>query len=57
VVNEDRLRDVFEMFDCDGSGYITVDEIKRMLGGDKTRKTLKSRASNNNNKMDSILIS
>lgn len=57
VVNEERLREVFEMFDFDGSGYITVDEIKRMLGGDKKQKTVKSKISNNNNKMESILIS
>jgi Ca2+-binding EF-hand superfamily protein len=33
VVNEDRLREVFDMFDCDQSGFITADEIKKMLGG------------------------
>jgi calcium-dependent protein kinase len=33
IVREDRLREVFDMFDVDKSGAITVDEIKKILGG------------------------
>jgi len=33
IVREDRLREVFNIFDCDRSGAITVDEIKKILGG------------------------
>jgi calcium-dependent protein kinase len=33
VINEERLREVFNLFDSDKSGAITVDEIKRLLGG------------------------
>lgn len=33
VINEDRLREVFNLFDIDKSGAITVDEIKKLLGG------------------------
>jgi Ca2+-binding EF-hand superfamily protein len=34
VINEDKLREVFNMFDIDKSGAITVDEIKKLLGGE-----------------------
>lgn len=37
VINEDRLREVFNMFDIDKSGAITVDEIKKLLGGGGTQ--------------------
>lgn len=33
LIREDRLREVFDMFDVDHSGAITVDEIKQILGG------------------------
>lgn len=33
IVNEERLRKVFDIFDLDKSGAITVDEIKILLGG------------------------
>lgn len=33
IVNEERLREVFNIFDSDRSGAITVDEIKKLLGG------------------------
>ncbi len=33
LINEDRLREVFNLFDVDGSGTITADEIKKLLGG------------------------
>jgi Ca2+-binding EF-hand superfamily protein len=33
VINEERLKEVFNMFDIDKSGAITVDEIKKLLGG------------------------
>jgi calcium-dependent protein kinase len=33
IIREDRLREVFNMFDVDRSGEITVDEIKKILGG------------------------
>jgi calcium-dependent protein kinase len=33
IVKEERLREVFNMFDVDKSGAITVDEIKKILGG------------------------
>lgn len=32
-MREDRLREVFNIFDVDKSGAITVDEIKKILGG------------------------
>ena len=39
IVNEDRLREVFDIFDVDRSGAITVDEIKKILGnGNKVSK-------------------
>ena len=38
VVTEQRLREVFNIFDIDQSGAITVDEIKKMLGGATTQK-------------------
>ena len=34
VINEEKLREVFNMFDIDKSGAITVDEIKKLLGGE-----------------------
>jgi Ca2+-binding EF-hand superfamily protein len=42
VINEERLREVFDMFDSDQSGYITVDEIKKMLGGSAGNKDAKT---------------
>ncbi len=33
IVNEDRLKEVFNIFDYDRSGAITVDNIKKILGG------------------------
>lgn len=33
IIKEERLREVFNMFDVDRSGAITVDEIKKILGG------------------------
>lgn len=33
IVNEDLLKEVFNIFDSDRSGAITVDEIKKLLGG------------------------
>ena len=54
VVNEDRLREVFDMFDCDQSGFITADEIKKMLGGgDSQKKTPKPKSSAN--KVESLI--
>lgn len=62
VINEERLREVFDMFDYDKSGSITVDEIKKMLGGgagESRAKELipKSKSSNNNNRLDSLNVS
>ena len=28
TVTEEELRDAFRVFDCDGNGYITPDELK-----------------------------
>ena len=38
IIREDRLREVFNMFDVDQSGAITVDEIKQILGGKANRE-------------------
>lgn len=38
IVNEERLREVFNIFDSDRSGAITVDEIKKLLGGGSQAK-------------------
>ena len=55
-MNEDRLREVFDMFDCDQSGFITADEIKKMLGGgEKQKKTPKPK--NSANIVDSLIAS
>ena len=32
IVHEDKLKEVFSLFDSDNSGTITVDEIKKVLG-------------------------
>ena len=37
IVNEERLREVFDIFDVDRSGAITVDEIKKILGNGHKR--------------------
>lgn len=31
-INDDRLKEVFDLFDIDQSGTITADEIKKVLG-------------------------
>jgi calcium-dependent protein kinase len=41
LIREDRLREVFDMFDVDHSGAITVDEIKQILGGGAMAKAEK----------------
>ncbi|CDW91278.1 protein kinase domain containing protein [Stylonychia lemnae] len=35
MVHEDKLKEVFNLFDIDHSGTITVDEIKKILGNSK----------------------
>lgn len=45
IVNEARLREVFDIFDYDRSGAITVDEIKKILGGGGGPKGEKKRDS------------
>jgi len=37
MVQEDKLREVFNLFDIDHSGTITVDEIKKILGNSKDK--------------------
>lgn len=32
MINEDKLRQAFEFFDKDGSGSISLDELKQVLG-------------------------
>lgn len=32
-IQEDKLKEVFDLFDLDHSGTITADEIKKVLGG------------------------
>ena len=36
MVNQDKLQAAFRMFDKDGSGTITPDEIREVLGFDST---------------------
>ena len=33
LAHEDRIKEVFNLFDLDNSGTITIDEIKKVLGG------------------------
>ncbi len=33
LLNEEKLKEAFELFDVDHSGTITTDEIKKVLGG------------------------
>lgn len=33
LIKEDKLREIFDLFDVDHSGSITIDEIKKVLGG------------------------
>ena len=33
LIQEEKLREIFELFDTDRSGNITIDEIKKVLGG------------------------
>ena len=33
MVQEDKLKEVFNLFDIDHSGTITADELKKVLGG------------------------
>ena len=42
IVNEERLRKVFDIFDIDNSGAITVDEIKTLLGGNSESPALRA---------------
>lgn len=52
IVNEEKLREVFNIFDYDRSGAITVDEIKKILGGGKGNNS-----SNSIRHKDSVLTS
>ena len=39
VVNEERLREVFNIFDIDNTGAITAENIKKLLGGKGNNNT------------------
>ena len=34
ILQEEKLREIFNLFDVDGSGTITADELKKILGRD-----------------------
>ena len=35
LLQEDKLKEAFDLFDVDHSGEITIDELKKVLGGGK----------------------
>ena len=39
LLNEETLDNAFKMFDIDGNGYITIDELKKTMPLEITSKT------------------
>ncbi len=43
-MKEENLRNAFKMFDADGSGKISVDEVKQILGAQKYQSDIEDSA-------------